>query len=244
MSALTDLAAAHVGRPLLFAGLCALAFVPLEHLAPAHAARRTRWSMDLAFATAGQVVTHLLLAVVAAGVLAELDAWSVERPLLSGLGGGRPAFVATVVVGLLLFDLGGYLYHRAAHTVPWLWRLHALHHTSEQMDWLASFRQHPIEILLLTLCQNAPLVLLGVPLGAHATALALLKLTTVFVHANLRLPASPLQRLLATPRFHHRHHQRGGPGRNFAALFPAIDLLFGTFSAEQSREFGLAHHAP
>src|SRR6185312_3158457 len=97
----------HVGRPLLFAGLCALAFVPLEHLVPAHAARRTSWSIDLAFATAGQVVTHLLLAVVAAGVLAELDAWSVERPLLSGLGGGRPAFVATVVVGLLLFDLGG-----------------------------------------------------------------------------------------------------------------------------------------
>jgi sterol desaturase/sphingolipid hydroxylase (fatty acid hydroxylase superfamily) len=244
MPALADLAAAHLGRPLLFAGLSALAFAPLEHLAPAHASRRTSWSIDLAFATAGQVITHLLLVVVAAALLARLDAWSLDRPLLSGLGQGPLTFAATVLVGLLLFDLGGYLYHRAAHALPCLWRLHALHHTSEQMDWLASFRQHPLEILLLTLCQNAPLVLLGVPLGAHATVLALLKLAGVFVHANLRLPAGRLRFVVATPRFHHRHHRRGGPVRNFAALFPAIDLLFGTFSAEESREFGLVRHAP
>ena len=93
-----------------------------------------------------------------------------------------------MVVGLALFELAGYGYHRLAHRVPALWRLHEIHHSSETMDWLASFRQHPLEILLMTLAQNAPLVLLGIPLGAHATVLVLLKLATVFVHANIRVP--------------------------------------------------------
>ena len=108
--------------------------------------------------------------------------------------------MAETAVGLLLFELAGYAYHRLAHAVPALWRLHELHHSSETMDWLASFRQHPLEILLMTLAQNAPLVLLGVPLGAHATVLVGLKLATVFVHSNVRVPLGPLRFIVATPR--------------------------------------------
>jgi sterol desaturase/sphingolipid hydroxylase (fatty acid hydroxylase superfamily) len=112
------------------------------------------------------------------------------------------------------------------------------------MDWLASFRQHPAEVLLMTLAQNAPLVLLHVPLSAHATVLALLKINTVFVHANLRVPAGPWSLLLATPRFHHRHHQRGGPVKNYASLFPFIDRLFGTHSRETATAFGVPRPLP
>ena len=84
----------------------------------------------------------------------------------------------------------------------------------------------------MTLAQNAPLVLLGVPLGAHATVLVALKLATVFVHSNVRVPVGPLRFVVATPRFHHRHHQRGGAVANFASFLPLIDVLFGSYSDE------------
>src|SRR5262245_5077715 len=233
-----------VARPLLFVALAALAFLPLEHVAAAHGQRRRRFATDLAFATVGQVLVRLGMVLVVGGLLARLDAIGLDRPLLAGIGDRRARFVAETLVGLLLFELGGYAYHRLAHAVPALWRLHEVHHSSETMDWLASFRQHPIEILLVTLAQNAPLVLLGVPLGAHAAVLVGLKLATVYVHSNLRVPLGPLRFLIATPGYHHRHHQRGGTVANFASFFPFIDLLFGSYSAEAGRRFGVERKLP
>jgi len=233
-----------VARPLLFVALAALAFLPLEHVAAAHAQRRRRFATDLAFATVGQVLVRLGVVVAVGWALARLDGAALDRPLLAGIADRRARFAAEVVVGLLLFELGGYAYHRLAHRVPALWRLHEIHHSSETMDWLAAFRQHPLEIVLLTLAQNAPLVLLGVPLGAHATVLVVLKLATVYVHSNVRVPLGPLRFIVASPRFHHRHHQRDGEVANFASLFPFIDVVFGSYSGAAARRFGVARALP
>jgi sterol desaturase/sphingolipid hydroxylase (fatty acid hydroxylase superfamily) len=228
-----------VARPLLFTVLAALAIAPLERLVPAHAPRTRGWVSDLAFATLGQIVVRFAGVVGLGALFALLDVYALDVGQLA-LGPAWLGRALDVLVGLLLFELGGYAYHRLAHAVPWLWRLHAVHHESETMDWLASFRQHPLEIVLMTLVQNAPLVLLGIPLGSHALVLVLLKLNTVFVHANLRVPAGSLRHLLATPAFHHRHHARHGATRNYAALFPWLDRAFGTYSDEHAHEFGVA----
>jgi sterol desaturase/sphingolipid hydroxylase (fatty acid hydroxylase superfamily) len=230
-------------RPLVFVALAALAFLPLEHLAAAHAHRR-RFATDLLFATAGQVLARGALVFATGLVLARLDAVALDRPLLASIGDRRARFAAEIGVGLLLFELGGYAYHRLAHEVPALWRLHEIHHSSETMDWLASFRQHPLEIVLVTLAQNAPLVLLGVPLGAHATVLVALKIATVFVHSNLRVPIGPLRFVVATPWFHHRHHQRDGAAANFASFLPALDLLFGSYRDDRADAFGIDRKLP
>jgi sterol desaturase/sphingolipid hydroxylase (fatty acid hydroxylase superfamily) len=233
-------------RPLVFAALAALAFLPLEHVVPARPRprRRTGLAADVVFATVGQVAVRLGIVVGVGWVLALLDEVAPERPLWVGISSRPARALAEIASGLLLFELGGYAYHRLAHRIGWMWRLHEVHHTSRTMDWLAAFRQHPFELLMLTIAQNAPLVLLGVPLGAHATVVALLKLNTVFVHANIRVPAGPWTQLLATPRFHHRHHQRSGPVRNYASLFPFIDRLFGTYSDETANAFGVARAMP
>ena len=235
---------ASLAHPLLFVALAALAFLPLEHVAAAHPHGRRRLAADLAFATVGQILVRVALVLVAGWMLSRLDGAGLDHPLLAGIGDPRERFVAETLIGLLLFELGGYAYHRLAHAVPALWRLHEIHHSSETMDWLASFRQHPVEVLLVTLAQNAPLVALGVPLGAHATVLVILKLATVFVHANLRVPVGPLRFIIATPRFHHRHHQRDGRVANFASFLPLIDLACGSYSDETSRTFGLARALP
>ena len=60
-------------------------------------------------------------------------------------------FTAGVTLALVQFvgimfltDVVQYWVHRAFHRVPWLWRFHAVHHSSERLDWLASVRGHPV----------------------------------------------------------------------------------------------------
>lgn len=167
----------------VFALLVGLLFAPLEHVFPERRARRAL-ATDLVFATLGQMLTRGVLIAGLGALLAALGALSA-RPL------AHAGPFAQITLGLVVFEAMGYLYHRLAHAVPFLSRLHDVHHASTEMDWLASFRQHPLEIALLTLAQNAPLVLLGVPLGAHAAVVLLLRAHTVFVHSNLRVPEGP-----------------------------------------------------
>lgn len=230
-------------RVLTFAALAGLAFVPLEHLFGRGGSRRGRLA-DLGFATIGEVMVQLAMVVGLGGVLALAALIGRDEPLWIAIDDRTTRQIVEVASGLLIFELMGYAYHRAAHRIPALWRLHRVHHSSEKMDWLASFRQHPLEIILVTLVQNLPLVLLGIPLASHAMILLLLRLNTVFVHADLELPGTWWRELVASPRFHHRHHQRDGRVANFAALFPWLDRLFGTHVDERSGPVGLDEPTP
>ncbi|MFO0695556.1 MAG: sterol desaturase family protein [Polyangiales bacterium] len=227
-------------RSLVFVGLVALAFVPLERAFPIREeGARRGLATDLAFATFGRVATKLLLVFGVGRLLDVADAHAWENGPWNAVESVSARTLVTVGLGLLLFELGGYAYHRLAHRVPFLWRLHEVHHSAETMDWLASYRQHPLEIALMTLAQNLPLVALGIPLASHAAVLVLLELNTVFVHSNVRIPEGPWSEIFATPRFHHRHHDRLREARNFATLFPFLDRLFGTHVHERSDDFGL-----
>lgn len=235
-------------RVLVFTALAGLAFAPLEHLFGRRRGPRPGLVADLGFATFGGLLVQLGVATLVGGALAGLERVAMEEPLFAGVADRATRTALEVAAGLVIFELVGYAYHRLAHAVPWLWRLHAVHHSSERMDWLASFRQHPLEIVLVTLAQNAALVLLAVPLGAHALVLLALRLNTVFVHADLELPRGRAMQLfgalLATPAFHHRHHQRDGAPRNFSAVFPWIDRLFGTHDAAPAGPVGLSTPTP
>ena len=224
-----------LGQALIYTLLVGALFAPLEWLLPEREEQASLSvkgrRVDLLFASVGVVLVELLVFVFVGGLLSVV----AQGPVLElGLGP-----LASLGLGLLVFELVGYLYHRLAHALPALWRLHAVHHSAETLDWLASFRQHPVEIVLMTLAQNLPLILLGIPLGAHAGVLALLALNTVFVHANIDVGPRWLSHIIGTPRFHHRHHAREGASKNFASMLPLLDHLFGTWSGERARSFGL-----
>lgn len=233
-----------VARSLLFALLAAIAFVPLERAFAARPPTRRRFATDIAFATLGQCVTRIGALLLMGVILSSLDALALERALGAGIDSAPLRGVAQLGGGLLAFEVGGYVYHRLAHRLPWLWRLHRVHHSSRDMDWLAAFRQHPLEILLMTLFQNAPLVLLGIPFGTHATVAALLRLHTVLLHANVRIADGPWSELIAMPRFHQRHHARSGDPVNYASLFPWLDRAFGSHDGGEASEFGVHEPTP
>ncbi len=233
-------------EPLGYCLLVALIFVPLERLFPAHGQRK-QFKMDLAFATVGAILGALALPLIADKSLGALWHYSFLDLDQGAFGASWPGHIVMVALGVLLFELVGYAYHRAAHTSALLWRLHRIHHSVEEMDWLASFRQHPLEMVLMTVLQNAPLVLLGLPLGEHALVLLVIKANAVFVHSNLEIPTGPWSRVFAMPHFHHAHHRYGDATlsvANYAAMFPWIDQVFGTYSAKRSRDFGLEEKTP
>ncbi|MFN3658753.1 MAG: sterol desaturase family protein [Pseudolabrys sp.] len=127
-------------------------------------------------------------------------------------------------------DLMLYWIHRAFHG-PAMWKYHAVHHSSEELDWISAARFHPINLFLGSVAVDAALLLAGISpnvmlwVGPFTTA------HSAFVHANLNWTLGPFKYVLAGPVFHRWHHtaaDRGG-STNFAGTFPVLDLLFGTF---------------
>ena len=137
---------------------------------------------------------------------------------------------AQALTFLAVSDFLLYWFHRLYHGAA-LWKYHAVHHSSEDLDWISAARFHPVNILLGTVIVDVALLLAGISpnvmlwVGPFTTA------TSAFVHANLNWTLGPFKYVLAGPVFHRWHHtaaDRGGSS-NFAGTFPIWDLLFGTF---------------
>lgn len=151
-------------------------------------------------------------------------------------------FAVQLALGLLVADFLGYWMHRAFHARP-LWGLHAVHHSSPQLDWLSSVRLHPLNQALMSVVQAVPLLALGFDPRVFAVVAPVLTLYAIGIHANVSFDLGPLRAVVASPRFHRWHHtsQAEGRDKNFAGLFPLWDVLFGTFYAPADRvptEFG------
>jgi sterol desaturase/sphingolipid hydroxylase (fatty acid hydroxylase superfamily) len=144
---------------------------------------------------------------------------------------------------LLLGDLVGYAVHRLFHR-GWLWRFHAIHHSSREVDWLSSVRLHPVNDVLTKLAQVVPFVLLGFAPAVLAGYAPFLTFHALLLHANLPWTFGPLRYVVSSPAFHRWHHTTEAEGldKNFAGLFPFIDVAFGTFHMPEGRlpeRFGL-----
>jgi sterol desaturase/sphingolipid hydroxylase (fatty acid hydroxylase superfamily) len=108
---------------------------------------------------------------------------------------------------------------------------------------------HPVNHLVTSFLQAAPLVLLGFnPLVTLSTA-PFFTLYAIFLHARVNWDFGPLRYVIATPRFHRWHHCRDREAwdKNFAGLFPFWDLLFGTFympKGQVPEDFGIHEPMP
>jgi len=139
-------------------------------------------------------------------------------------------FLPQLLLCLLVADLAEYAVHRAYHEVPWLWRIHSVHHSVETLDWLAGSRLHMAEILVTRIAVLTPLFLLGFDKSVVDMYIVIVGFQAVFNHANVHLPWGPLKYLIVTPDFHHWHHssEKVAIDKNYAAHFSFIDYLFGT----------------
>jgi sterol desaturase/sphingolipid hydroxylase (fatty acid hydroxylase superfamily) len=204
--------------------------VPFEKLFPRHRDQRVRRplaGLDTSYALAAPAFNVIGIAVAIVVGFASL-AWIpglMIRPFVAMM---PPALLP--FVGIALFDVAIYWVHRWSHEVPALWRFHSVHHSTEHLDWVSGFRNHPVDGAII-----APPFFFLIAAGFDATftgALAIVQIVTgLFLHANVRWRWRPLHRLVITPEFHHWHHANEADARNtnYSVFLPLWDMIFGTY---------------
>lgn len=163
-----------------------------------------RWVRHLLIATLGTVLVRLLFPVAAIAIAAEVDGANFGLLQMNSL-----PFALQVLIGVVVLDLAIYLQHRIFHRVPWLWRLHRMHHSDTDFEVSTAIRFHPLEIVLSMLIKIAVIVIVGLPALAVLLFEILLNATALFSHADISL--SPrldraLRWVLVTPDMHRIHH--------------------------------------
>ncbi len=188
---------------------------------------RPEWQTDLVHFVVNHLIVGLTLFIVNHAVQSSLG-WTKGSALQNWVA--EFPFLVGVFFCLLVADLAQYWTHRAYHEVPFLWRLHAVHHCAKYMDWIAGSRQHIIELLLTRILVLAPIFALGFPQEVIDTYIVIVGFQAVFNHANVSVRWGALSYLIVTPNFHHWHHSQDDEAidRNYAAHFAFLDHLFGT----------------
>jgi sterol desaturase/sphingolipid hydroxylase (fatty acid hydroxylase superfamily) len=161
-----------------------------------------------------------------------------------GIAGSLPAAVSIPLAVVLVF-FGSYWGHRLTHTVPELWRFHSVHHSIEQMDWVASGRLHPVDSAFTQAFTIMPLFLLGYGGRVFAGVAVFITLIALFQHANVRLRFPYLRWVINTPEWHHWHHSIDDEARDKNFGLPVVDKIFGTaYMPKDKRPVAFGTHAP
>jgi sterol desaturase/sphingolipid hydroxylase (fatty acid hydroxylase superfamily) len=213
---------------------------------------RAKLSTDVGWWVLVSLVTKPLTQVsiaIALMVLYRADLPTVQERVMhpASLLARQPLWMQTVEM-LVVGDVVGYAVHRAFHRGR-LWRFHAVHHSSTELDWLSAVRVHPVNEWVPRLATVIVLVGLGFSSLAIAAYVPALTLYAIVLHANVDWSFGWLGRnVVASPLFHQWHHtaEEEGLDKNFAGLFPWIDRLGGTYympAGRVPRRFGLAREA-
>ena len=217
--------------------LIALVFVPLERITalyPQQRILRAHWTNDLIYLFFNSLLIKGGLFVLIGATLAVLRL-AVPVVVTTAIR-SQPLWLQTVEV-IVIADCGFYAAHRAFHEVPFLWRFHAIHHSIEEMDWLAAHRVHAVDQILTKGASVIPVFALGFSDTAIAVFALTYQIQSLLIHSNTRINFGPLKWILASPPFHHWHHANEPEAldKNFAAQLPFIDALAGTLFLPRAR---------
>jgi sterol desaturase/sphingolipid hydroxylase (fatty acid hydroxylase superfamily) len=210
--------------------LMGIIYTPLERIWPQYPEQgtfRKDWTLDVVYFMS----THLPIQVLSFLVL--LPATQAVKYL------GVPALQHSIArlpwllqffLAVVVADVAEYFIHLALHKVPFLWRFHAVHHSSKALDWIAGSRSHFVDDTLVRGFILVPLML-GFSQSIILAYLIFVTLHATWTHCNFGPNAKWIEQFLVMPRYHHWHHtsQKEGIDKNFAIHFPWIDKLFGTY---------------
>lgn len=211
--------------------LLLLIFFPMERVFPAYAKQkvmRPHFWLDLAYFLGQYLLWTLLVYHLILG-FNELFYENVSKHYVHYID-QLPLWIQ-VILTILLSDLLIYWFHRWQHQNSFLWRFHKIHHSAEHLDWLASFREHPIDTFFTILVINLPSILLGLNNQAIIIFVIFRGVWAIYIHSNVKLNLGPLKYLIGSPEIHHWHHYKDKDVGNYANLSPIMDLIFGTHYA-------------
>lgn len=216
---------------LLYILISTVIFIPIELFLPKRADQskfHPEWRTDLIYF----VISHLLIQVT--GVLVQLPAALAFKNIgLEGLHSAVQSihFIPQLFLVLLVSDLFQYTGHYIFHKVPYLWRFHSVHHSTQHLDWLAGSRAHFVDLIAVRAISFIPIYICGFSYSVFATYIVIVSFQAVLAHSNTRINFGWFKYIFVTPQFHHWHHSDNPDAydKNFAIHFPFIDMIFGTY---------------
>lgn len=174
-----------------------------------------------AFALAGVVVSLV-------GLVGN-DLWPDDWPILIQL-----------MLMLLIAEFGRYWFHRFSHRNPWLWRLHAVHHSPKRLYFFNAGRVHPLEKMLYIIPEVVPFILLGTNIECLALYVTFNTIHGLFQHGNVNVKLGFLNYIFSMAELHRWHHSKvvAESDNNFGNNLSVWDSVFGTLYLPQGREVG------
>jgi sterol desaturase/sphingolipid hydroxylase (fatty acid hydroxylase superfamily) len=150
---------------------------------------------------------------------------------------------AQLIVFLITVDFCRYWKHRFLHSISIFQAFHSIHHATDNLNFLTTYRIHLVEYLIDGLVTLIPVVLLGIPPEMSIPLYLTLILYGAINHSGLNLSFGWLDRIFVSPRFHALHHSidRNIYNTNFGSLFSVWDIIFGTanYTSPWQRAYGL-----
>ena len=202
---------------------------------PLRFGRRRRWITNLAMVVIDSVVLRIVFPMAAVG--AALWAQGQGLGLFPALGVPLPV---AGVLSFLVLDFAVWLEHLASHKIPFLWRIHRVHHADPDLDLTTALRFHPLEILISMVWKAGIVIVLGAPPVSVLIFEAVLNGGAMFNHSNVRLPGrldALLRQIIVTPDMHRVHHSvlPRETDSNYGFNLSLWDRLFTTYVAQPAR---------
>ena len=226
--------------------LLVLIFFPMEKVFPAKKGQkffRPSWWVDLCFFL-GQ---YLLWGALVLWALSYFSFWldDIVPQTFRKKVAAQPWWLQAIEV-IVLSDFIIYWGHRLQHSAGFLWRFHKVHHSAEQLDWLAAHREHPLDSIYTVGLINLPAFILGFPLETIAGLIAFRGIWAIYIHSNVRLPIGKLRIIIGAPELHHWHHDLDRNAGNYANISPLMDVIFGTYVCpdHEPESFGIKEEFP
>jgi sterol desaturase/sphingolipid hydroxylase (fatty acid hydroxylase superfamily) len=189
---------------------------------------RPEWQLDLFYFSFNHLIFAIIL-LIGNYFVSTVFGWAANADLQAFVQ--NLPIVVQVLILIICADFVLYWSHRMFHENPRLWRIHAVHHSVEHMDWLAGSRNHVVQTFVDRCIAMVPLYLIGPDKAALDIYVIIAGIQSVFVHANIGIPFGPLKYIICTPQYHHWHHSSEAPAidTNYAVHMPLFDMIFGTY---------------
>lgn len=148
-----------------------------------------------------------------------------------------PIYIQALIM-LVSADFLRYWLHRMFHSIPFLWRLHEVHHSPKKLYWINTARFHPLEKILQLCVDTVPFLIVGVPVEVLALYSTFYSVNGFFQHCNVDLKLGFLKYIFSTPVLHRWHHSinMNEGNKNFGSNLIVWDIFFGTWYLPKDQE--------
>jgi sterol desaturase/sphingolipid hydroxylase (fatty acid hydroxylase superfamily) len=178
--------------------------------------------LDMTYLLAYALVVVPLIVLIGAGFSSELARhapWLVLPRV-----GGVPGW-CFIVPAVLAIDALDWLAHLSNHRITSLWRLHAVHHSQEELSILTTFRAHPL-VHVSFLISAVPVLAIASNAVTPAAVFTAYACLGALPHANVRWTYGKAGAILISPAYHRIHHSATGRlDINLGTVFTIWDML-------------------